>query len=438
MPIDSLVDFFEALCNYRLLAPDQLEEVTRALWPKFPDARALARELIRRDWLTPYQANQLLQGRGDRLALGQYLLLERLGEGGMGQVFKARHHGLGRVVALKLVRKDRLANPDAVRRFYREIQAAARLYHPNVVQSFDADEVDGLYFYIMEYVPGIDLARLVKQKGPLPAAEACEYVRQAALGLQHAYEHGLVHRDIKPANLLLTSRAAGGGRPPEALIKVLDMGLARLLQPPEEGEAGTGELTHEGVIIGTLDYIAPEQARNAHGVDIRGDLYSLGCTLYFLLAGRAPFPGRNTTEKLLRHQMEPPRPLSQFRADVPPAMAGIVARLMAKRPEDRFQTPAELALALAAAGHPVPPVATPAGAPGAVPEAVPATAANPSQDTLESPFADLGSGDTAASGSSLQQPRPGARGPWWLVAAVGAVLVGLILLAAFLLILSVI
>jgi serine/threonine-protein kinase len=434
MPTESLVDFFEALCRYRLLVPDQLDEVTRTLWPNSPDPRALARELIQRGWLTPYQANQLLQDRGDRLVLGQYILLERLGEGGMGQVFKARHHGLGRVVALKLVRKERLANPDAIRRFYREIQVAARLCHPNVVQSFDADEVDGRYFYIMEYVQGIDLARLVKRQGPLPVPQACDYVRQAALGLQHAHEHGLIHRDIKPANLLLTTRPGAAGRPPEALIKVLDLGLARLNRPPEEGESGTGALTREGVIMGTIDYIAPEQARDAHAVDIRGDLYSLGCTLFFLLTGRAPFSGRNTTEKLLKHQLEPPPPLSQFRNDVPAAVAGVVGRLMAKRPEERFQTPAELALALAepAAGPAGLPVATPAELPVAVPAAVP-VATPASQDTLDSPFADLAA-DTASGASAVRHPRPEPPRLWWVMAVLAAIaLLSLISLAAFLL-----
>jgi serine/threonine-protein kinase len=436
MRTDSLIDFFEALCHYRLLPPEQLDEMTRTLWPKAPDPRALSRELIQRGWLTPYQANQLLQGRGGNLVLGQYVLLERLGEGGMGQVFKARHVGLGRVVALKLVRKERLANPDAIRRFYREIQVAARLCHPNVVQSFDADEVDGRHFYIMEYVQGIDLARLVKQKGPLSVAEACECVRQAALGLQHAHEHGLIHRDIKPANLLLTGRAAGAGRPPEALIKVLDMGLARLLRPPEEGESYSGELTREGIIIGTVDFIAPEQARNAHDVDIRADLYSLGCTLYFLLAGQVPFRGRNNTEKLLKHQLEPPPPLSRYRADVPPAVAGVVDRLLAKRPEGRFQTPADLALALSGgeAGPAGPPVATPAAASPAAPATVRVAPASPSQDTLDSPFAELATTDAATSGSSMRQLRPEPRRGWWVAAVVGALVVlGLISVAALLL-----
>jgi serine/threonine-protein kinase len=433
MATDALVDFFESLCRYRLLTTDQLDQLTRTLWGHFSDPRALARELIQRDWLTPFQANQLLQGRGDKLVLGQYVLLERLGEGGMGQVFKARHSGLGRTVALKLVRKDRLANPDAVRRFYREIQVAARLCHPNVVQSFDADEVDGSYFYIMEYVPGTDLARLVKKQGPLSVADATEYVRQAAVGLQHAHEAGLVHRDIKPGNLLLTTRSGAAGRPPEPVIKVLDMGLARLHQP-QEGADSSGDLTREGVIMGTIDYIAPEQARNAHLVDIRGDLYSLGCTFFFLLSGRPPFPGRNNTEKLLKHQLEPPPSLSQFRTDVPPAVAGVIGRLLAKRPDDRFETPADLAEALAgalAAPNGLP--AAPAGAAFAVPAALP-VATPPSQDTLESPFADLATSDSVPSASSFRQPRPEPRRLGWAGLMIGAViLLGLIALVALLL-----
>ena len=200
----------------------------------------------------------------------------------MGEVFKARHPKLGRVVALKLIRKERLDNPAAVRRFHREVQAAAQLEHPHIVRAYDADEAGDLHYFVMEYVEGTDLARLVKRDGPLTVDRACDYVRQAALGLQHAYERGMVHRDIKPANLLLTAKGD--------VVKVLDMGLARL-DRPEKDAGASSTLTQEGAVMGTPDYIAPEQARDSHTVDIRADLYSLGCTLYFLLAGRVPFPG---------------------------------------------------------------------------------------------------------------------------------------------------
>jgi eukaryotic-like serine/threonine-protein kinase len=267
------------------------------------------------------------------------VLLGPLGEGGMGQVFKARNWKRGGVVALKLIRKERLDNPDAVRRFEREVRAAAALSHPNIVRAHDADRVVGTHLLVMEYVEGAsDLSQLVKKDGPLPVPQACEYVRQAALGLQHAYERGLVHRDIKPANLLLTADGS--------LVKVLDMGLARLDRPAHEEDKGS-TMTQEGALLGTPDYIAPEQALESHTVDIRADLYSLGCTFYYLLTARVPFPGGTLLQKLNRHQNQEAPAVEALRPEVAPGVAAVVRRLMAKKPEDRYQTPAELAAALA-------------------------------------------------------------------------------------------
>src|SRR3954462_10272455 len=219
MAVSSTAPLVDALCQYRLVDTAHLEEL-KAIQARFPDPKALAGELIRRGWLTPYQANQLLQGRGQELLLGSHFLLERLGEGGMGQVFKAKNWKLGRIVALKLIRKERLDNPDAIRRFEREVRSAAALSHPNIVLAHDADQIGGTHLLVMEYVEGTDLAKLVNKNGPLPVPQACEYIRQAALGLQHAHERGMVHRDIKPANLLLTANGS--------VVKILDMGLARL------------------------------------------------------------------------------------------------------------------------------------------------------------------------------------------------------------------
>src|SRR4051812_32300863 len=190
MTAASTTSLVEALRQYRLLDPPQLEEL-KARQAQFSDSKALAGELIRRSWLTPYQANQLLQGRGQELLLGSYVLMERLGEGGMGQVFKARNWKLGRIVALKLIRPERLNNTQAVQRFQREVRAAAALVHHNIVMAFDADQIDATHFLVMEFIDGaVDLARLVKKKGPLPVAQACDAIRQAALGLQHAHEQG--------------------------------------------------------------------------------------------------------------------------------------------------------------------------------------------------------------------------------------------------------
>src|SRR5262249_4591973 len=238
MAIASATELVEALREYGLLDSTQLADLQREVPLHFPEARALGRELLRRDWLTPYQLNQLLQEHGRQLVLGSYILLARLGEGGMGQVFKAQHRKLGRVVALKVILKERLASAEAARRFTREIAAASQLSHPNVVLAYDAGEADGRLFFAMEYVEGTDLYRLVKAGGPLPVAMACDCVRQASLGLQHIHERGLVHRDIKPANLFLTDKGS--------VVKILDLGLARLSELVADEDSDTSTLTKYG------------------------------------------------------------------------------------------------------------------------------------------------------------------------------------------------
>ncbi len=373
--IVAIVSLVEALRQYRLLDAAQLDELAGGLQARFPDAKALARELIQRNWLTPFQANLLLQGRGKELLLGSYVLLERVGEGGMGIVFKARNWKLGRVVALKIIRKEKLDKPDAVRRFQREVRAAAVLSHPNIVHAHDADQIGGTHILVMEYIDGtIDLAALVKKNGPLPVPQACEYIRQAALGLQHAHERGLVHRDIKPHNLLLTANGS--------TVKILDMGLARLSQSALHGQPGT-LMTQEGTVMGTPDYIAPEQSRSSHNVDIRADIYSLGCTLYHLLAGQAPFPRGSMIEKILKHQLDEPPPLEQIRPDVPPPVAALVRKMMAKKTEARYQTPAAVVAALTAALNAG---AVPVAIPVEAPPAVPTVAESVSGETVEAAF----------------------------------------------------
>ncbi len=277
MAVASAADLVAALRQHHLLEPGQLAELD-GLIPVFPDPRVLAGELIKRNWLTAYQANQLLTGHAQELLLGSYVLRERLGEGGMGAVFKARNWKMGTIVALKLIRKERLTNPDSIRRFHREIHAAAKLDHPNIVRALDADEIAGTHIFVMECVDGLDLSKLVKDKGPVPVEMACDYIRQAALGLQHAFERGIVHRDIKPSNLLVSfSRdPQGSAGAPGAVetvaaaaalpcgsrltgtVKILDMGLARLT--PAAGEEHSSTLTETGAVMGTPSYMAPEQA----------------------------------------------------------------------------------------------------------------------------------------------------------------------------------
>ena len=334
---DPTAAFVAALGRSNLLTAAQLDDLTGWVGREKPDISALAKEVNRRGWLTPYQIKEVFKGRGTSLKLGQFVLLDLLGEGGMGKVYKAHQTRLGRDVALKVIRKEKLQNSVAQARFHQEIQAVARMSHPNVVAAYDADQVGDLHFVVMELIDGSDLTRMVRDRGPLPIAEACEYVRQAALGLQHAHEEGLVHRDIKPSNILVGK----GGRQ----VKLVDLGLARLRDDPPGG-AEAGRLTQEGFVIGTPDFLAPEQARNPAAVDIRADIYALGGTLFYLLTGKVPYDGANPTEKLLKHCTEPPPLLLPLRPDAPPQLEQLIHWCMAKRPEDRPPTPLQLSIAL--------------------------------------------------------------------------------------------
>jgi Leucine-rich repeat (LRR) protein len=294
----------------------------------------------------------------------RYRVLGLVGQGGMGAVYRAEHRRMERLVALKVINPGLMRDPGVVQRFHQEVRAAARLHHPNIVHAYDADQAGGLHFLVMEYVEGTTLADLLRQRGPLPVAEACEYVRQAALGLQHAHERGMVHRDIKPHNLML---AADGGltvlseqapakpqaarqAPDGAVVKILDFGLARLSRAgdgPATDTVPAGPLTGAGAVMGTADYIAPEQAADPRGTDGRADLYSLGCTLFHLLTGRPPFPEGSVSEKLHHHAVTPLPSLAAPRPDVPPGLPAVLARLTAKAPADRYASAAEVAAALA-------------------------------------------------------------------------------------------
>jgi WD40 repeat protein/tRNA A-37 threonylcarbamoyl transferase component Bud32 len=344
MAITSINALVGVVGEARLLDPPQQDELVRQLQRQYADPKSLAKALIERGWLTAFQIKQLVQGKGSELVLGQYVLLDVIGEGGMGKVYKARQRSLGRVVALKVIRQERLTNTDAVRRFQRETRATSQMSHPNIVRAVDADQIGDTLFIAMEYVDGIDLSKLVKRDGPMPIGQACEFIRQGALGLQHAHECGLVHRDVKPSNLIVTRtgpQGAGFG-----LVKILDLGLARAVEPSLADMTAT--LTHAGCVIGTPDYISPEQARDSRTVDIRSDLYSLGCTLYYLLTAQVPFPGGTGMEKLFKHQLEAPPPLPQLRSGLPRGLVNVVVSLMAKKPEERPQTPAEAAVLLQA------------------------------------------------------------------------------------------
>ena len=263
----------------------------------------------------------------------RYRILRELGRGGMGVVYQARQTLMNRPVVIKVINRALLDHPDAVERFRREVQAAARLSHPNIVTAYDAEQAGDLHLLVMEFVPGQDLADVLKKKGPLPVAHACHYARQAALGLQHAHERGMVHRDIKPHNLMVT---------PKGQVKILDFGLAKLASEHGQGKG----LTSTGAYMGTPDYSAPEQATDARSADIRADLYSLGCTLYCLLAGHPPFQEGTAVLTILAHMQKEPTPLPELRPGVPAGLWQVVARLLAKDPAGRYQEPAEVAQAL--------------------------------------------------------------------------------------------
>jgi serine/threonine protein kinase len=275
---------------------------------------------------------------------GPYVLVGELGEGITGVVYRAWDPLLERMAALKVLDTKWLACPGVVARFRLEAQASARLAHPNVVRLYHAGEAEGTYFLAMEYVDGSDLSRLVEQEGPLAVRRACRFIRQVALGLQHVHDLGYVLRDVKPSNLMVARRAVGARGAAES-IKVIDLSIARR-KPGGKDDPATS-LTAPGVFLGTPDFTAPEQARDPRQADTRSDLYSLGTTFYYLLTGAVPFPGGSVASKLARHAgPEKPAPVQDLRPEVPPAVAAVVGHLLTKRPEDRYQTAAEVAAAL--------------------------------------------------------------------------------------------
>ncbi len=266
--------------------------------------------------------------------IGSYLILDKLGQGGMGVVFKAQHRKTGKVVALKILPPSFARDQQAVLRFKREIEAAGRLKHPNIVAALDADEDRGVHFLVMDYVAGSDLDRVVRERGPMPVVQAIDCVIQAARGLEAAHAQGIVHRDIKPGNLMLDT--AG-------MIRVLDLGLARIVDAANPfSKTAAGRLTESGMYMGTVDYMAPEQAEDSHRVDHRADIYSLGCTLYYLLTGKEPFPGETVLKRLLAHMERPAPSIRALRPTVAPAVDSAYQKMMAKRPDDRPASMAEV------------------------------------------------------------------------------------------------
>ncbi|HET6574152.1 MAG TPA: serine/threonine-protein kinase [Fimbriiglobus sp.] len=328
----STADLIDLVRKSGILPAESLDR-SLAEVPELPtDPAKSAAVLVRHGVLTTFQAKLLLAGRYRGFRVGPYVIRDQLGQGGMGTVYLAEHATLRRRVAIKVLSAVEGEHPVAVERFVREARAAAALDHPNIVRIFDIGQTGSMHYLVMEHVDGQTLDKLVQQSGPIACGRAVEYVTQAAAGLQHAYEKGFVHRDIKPANLMLAR---------DGTVKILDMGLARSFNPDDK----LTEVLDHGAVVGTADYISPEQAMNSPDLDIRADLYSLGASFFTLVTGRPPFEG-NTTQKLLQHQMKSAPALVSIDKTFPPGLSAVVERMLAKTPGDRFQTPAELIAAL--------------------------------------------------------------------------------------------
>ena len=300
--------------------------------------------LGQKELLTRWQIERLGKGEPGQLVLGDYVLLDPLGKGGMGIVYRARHRRMDRLVALKTLTDRATESDDSVQRFQREVRAAARLSHPNIVAAYDAGEHDDTHYLVMELVDGIDLAKLVRQSGPLNASRAVDYVRQAATGFAYAHTQGIIHRDIKPQNLLVDRSQH---------VRILDMGLARLnpinaAADPAASSGAQTELTQSGVIMGTVDFMSPEQATNTRNANEQSDIYSLGCTLYFLMTGRAMFDGETCMERLLAHHQDSRPSLVTTVSKIPAALDEVFARMTARQPSDRYESMEEVAEALEA------------------------------------------------------------------------------------------
>ena len=332
-PPSTSQEFIALLEKSGLLDRDRIQQCLGDWLTASGDVVQLASTCVKQGLITKLQARLLLAGKYRGFIVGPYVICDEIGKGGMGAVYLAEHRTLRRRVALKVLLGDKVSQPGAVERFFREARAAAALDHRNIVRVFDVGQQGESYYLVMEYVDGKTLDKILAETGPLPWKQAAEYVAQTAAGLQHAAEQGFIHRDIKPANLMLSR---------EGIIKILDMGLARSLSAGDDVTA----IKDRDAILGTADYVSPEQAITGTALDIRSDLYSLGATFYTLLTSKPPFPG-NIAQKLIHHQTTPPPRPSAVDPAIPEAISDIVVTMMAKRPEDRYQTPAEVVEALA-------------------------------------------------------------------------------------------
>ncbi|MCH2400384.1 MAG: serine/threonine protein kinase [Pirellulales bacterium] len=323
-----LEQFVKSVSDSGILSGQEMDAVRSRMASQSLEVQDFARELVNQGKLTIFQARNIVAGGANRLVLGSYVILDKLGAGGMGTVYKAQHRRMKRVVALKVLPTAKMSKPGMVQRFQREVEAAAKLDHPNVVTAHDADEHRGLHYLVMEYVDGFDLAYLVERCGRLPG-ESVDWIVQVAKGLNYAHSQGVVHRDIKPANLLLDTNGT---------VKILDMGLARFDEQADGSEDEASGLTQMGEIIGTLDFMSPEQAEDTRRADARSDIYSLGCTLYYLLTAQYLYSEDTVLKKLLAHRTKPIPSLRSVCSDVSEPLDLFFQKMVAKSPDDRPQT----------------------------------------------------------------------------------------------------
>ena len=336
LKVDTLIDLVR---RSELVDKDQLSRSLADLEQRHgkeacDDPQRVSRWLLDAGLLTRWQCNKLLEGRSKGFFLGKYKLLDHLGTGGMSAVYLAEHVNMQRRVAIKVLPQHRINDSSYLARFYREARAVAALDHPNIVHAYDVDNQGDTHYLVMEFVQGLDLQQMVKRQGVLGYEAAADYIRQAAEGLAHAHRVGLIHRDIKPANLLVDAQGT---------VKVLDLGLARFATDDSQASL---TIAHDENVLGTADYLAPEQALNSHNVDSRADIYSLGCTLYYVLTAHPPFPEGTLPQRLMKHQVEEPASILKDRPDAPADLLAICSKMMAKSPEKRYQTATEVSQAL--------------------------------------------------------------------------------------------